>query len=80
MRPTCSAQTLRLDRTKRRTCWPAELAGFSTGARTQLQTVLGLRSAHRICSLSDGALASAIRDAGRTHPGVPRSERGRGEG
>jgi hypothetical protein len=53
---TCTAQTLRLDRTKRRTCWPAELAGFLCRARTQLRTVLGLRIAHRTCSLGPGAL------------------------
>ena len=47
------------------TCW------LQRGARTQLRAVLGLRFAHHTCSLSRGALASAIRDAGRPLPAWP---------
>ena len=47
------------------TCW------LRRGARTQLRTILGLRFAHCTCSLSGGALASAIRDAGRPIPAWP---------
>src|SRR5437867_4587433 len=59
------AQTLRLDRTKLRGCSAAELAA-SIASRTQLQTVLAVRFADRICLPSVGALAFAIRDVGPT--------------
>ena len=61
----CPAQTLRLDRTKPRLCSAAELAA-SSARRTQLQTVLAVHSADRICSASGGALGSAIRDTGHS--------------
>ena len=58
------AQTLRLDRTKCRIWLACGTRWLRRVARTQLRTVLALRFADRICSLSRGALAPAIRDMG----------------